>query len=646
MVKLVYGKRIAALLCCLLMISLLPTGFLNAPQKTYAAESDFLHPGMLFTKEDLEQIMNNVATRDPQALVDWNLLQTSPLAQLFYAQKFPSVVYRNAPSNAGISDLNNGSTAAFLHAIQWVVTGDQSYANKAIEILNGWANNLTSIQGHDAQLAASLNGYKLLNAAEIIRYTDAGWSEDAIAKFSKMIGDVFYPLTSTYGQVNGGWANGNWDAADIVFNLCYGIWSGNETIYNEAVDYYKNGAGNGSIMHYIQTDDGQLQESGRDQGHAQLGIGLLAMAAEIGWTQRDAKPVGADMYSYPDDTFRLLKGIEYTAKYNLGYDVPYTPIPGVGYTLEDMGKGYSWMSGLKVSPVGRGRFSPIYQQIYNFYTHDIRLKDYELSYTGQVISREPIDLFSYDWLPFGSLLFGNDTEPKLEEWGKLTTVVIQNVNQELKDSNNSYLKVSDGQTAAIVSENTTEPPALFVKEYTGTGNQFAFKSLQTGYYLSVKTDGSLLADSPSVGTTETFAYIDNGSRGNILSIANNKFVGMDAVTKTLKANLNSVTNDYGRWNLLYPFDPPVTKATIAPVLNNGNRIVSKEPATLTLEVKSSTSGQTNTRYSLDQGKTWKVYEGPIKFDKKGTYKVWYGTVDKSVGVERAKSIIFHVIENG
>ena len=121
-------------------------------------------------------------------------------------------------------------------------------------------------------------------------------------------------------------------------NLSLGIWTDDRAIYDQAVNYYKNGEGNGTVMHYIQNDEGQVQESGRDQGHTQGGIAALAEAAQIGWNQRAAAPNGGDMYSYPDNSNRLLKGIEYTAKYNLGYDVPYTPIPGVGYTLEDMGK--------------------------------------------------------------------------------------------------------------------------------------------------------------------------------------------------------------------------------------------------------------------------------------------------------------------
>lgn len=62
------------------------------------------------------------------------------------------------------------------------------------------------------------------------------------------------------------------------------------------------------IQHYIW-ENGQCEESSRDQGHSSLGLGAVADIAEIAWNQGD------DVYSYMDN--RLLMGLEYTAKYNL-----------------------------------------------------------------------------------------------------------------------------------------------------------------------------------------------------------------------------------------------------------------------------------------------------------------------------------------
>ncbi len=50
------------------------------------------------------------------------------------------------------------------------------------------------------------------------------------------------------------------------------LWD-NEEMYNKAVDFYLHANDNGTIAHYISGDTGQIQESGRDQGHSMLGIG-------------------------------------------------------------------------------------------------------------------------------------------------------------------------------------------------------------------------------------------------------------------------------------------------------------------------------------------------------------------------------------
>ena len=72
----------------------------------------------------------------------------------------------------------------------------------------------------------------------------------------------------------------------------------------------------GAIGNYFN-DFGQCQESGRDQGHTQMGLEYLANTCETAWSQ------GVDLNGALDN--RLLLGFEYTAKYNLGHDGPYEP---------------------------------------------------------------------------------------------------------------------------------------------------------------------------------------------------------------------------------------------------------------------------------------------------------------------------------
>jgi hypothetical protein len=340
-------QTVAATSAVVAGVEMVYTQLQSAQLRDAHAATTFLHPGMLYIQTDLERMKQNVAAQSSPWLEGWNLLQANPFASTSYLPTFYSTVYRNDATygDTGNADLQNSASAALMDAIQWYVSGNSAYASKAISILNGWSNTLTSIQGHDAQLAASLYGYKLLNAAEILRYSNAGWSSTDIANFTSMMENIFYPLCKGYGYVNGSWANGGWDAANILFLMCLGVWNNDTSVFDNAVAYYKGGTGNGSLPHYIQTSAGQNQESGRDQAHSQLGVAILTMCAKIGYNQRSVDTNGADMYSYPNNSYLLLAGLEYVAQYNLGNSVSYTPVADVN------GNSYS-----TISSVDRGMF--------------------------------------------------------------------------------------------------------------------------------------------------------------------------------------------------------------------------------------------------------------------------------------------------
>lgn len=96
-------------------------------------------------------------------------------------------------------------------------------------------------------------------------------------------------------------------------------------------------------------ESGQCQESGRDQNHTMLGIGHLAEACEIAYNQGNET-----LWSASEN--RLMKGYEYTAKYNLGYDVPFEPFTDV--------TGVRWNN---ISDDDRGKFRPVFEIAYNHY---------------------------------------------------------------------------------------------------------------------------------------------------------------------------------------------------------------------------------------------------------------------------------------
>ncbi len=211
--------------------------------------------------------------------------------------------------NIGGDDLSKCANMAYNDAIVWYISNDARYAGKAIAILNAWSPILWDLDYNDAKLLAAWTGHLLCNAAEILRYGASGWKPADIAAFSNMLMTVYYPLLRPYYPQ----ANGNWDGAIIHSLMAIAIFTNNRPLFADAIHHFKHGTVNGGIFKYIYPN-GQCQESPRDQGHVQLGIGEFAGAAEVAFTQ------GVDLFSMADN--RIALGFEYTAGFLLG-EKPY-----------------------------------------------------------------------------------------------------------------------------------------------------------------------------------------------------------------------------------------------------------------------------------------------------------------------------------
>jgi hypothetical protein len=272
--------------------------------------------------------------------------------------------------------------AAYQNALMWCITGDQAHARKAVEILNTWSATLRKMDGSDNPLSAGLNGFKFVNAAELMRHTYPAWHADDVARCERMLKEVILPPIKDFAT----FANGNWDAACVQTLMGIAVFCDDRKLFDRGVDYFRNGVGNGRLAHYIINEAGQCQESGRDQQHTQLGLGLLADACEIAFHQ------GVDLYAEADS--RLLKGFEYTARYNLGQEVPFVR------HVDTTGKyGHE-----RISAAGRGNLRPIYEMVWNHY--QVR-RGIQAPFTKQAADhiRPEGTLRNGDHPGFGTLLF-------------------------------------------------------------------------------------------------------------------------------------------------------------------------------------------------------------------------------------------------
>lgn len=86
----------------------------------------------------------------------------------------------------------------------WIVTGKETHAAKAMEIIRTYASTLKKIEGPDDPLCAGLQGFMLANAAEIMRYTYTadkytnGWSAKDTPKVENMFRNVFQPILTPF----------------------------------------------------------------------------------------------------------------------------------------------------------------------------------------------------------------------------------------------------------------------------------------------------------------------------------------------------------------------------------------------------------------------------------------------------------------
>ncbi|WP_406006099.1 alginate lyase family protein [Streptomyces sp. NBC_00637] len=324
----------------------------------------FTHPGLLHSAADLARMKSAVDGRQSPVYDGYLALAAHSRSQTAYTIQNTGQItsWGRGPANFMIQAVAD-SAAAYQNALLWAVTGERAHADKARDIINAWTASLSMITGADGPLGAGLQVFKFANAAELLRHTAYdGWAGSDISRCEESFLNVWYPAVSGYML----YANGNWDLTAIQSILAIGVFCEQRTLFEDALRFAAAGAGNGSVTHRIVTASGQGQESGRDQGHEQLAVGLMGDAAQVAWNQ------GVDLWSH--DGNRILAGAEYAARYNLGGDVPFIP------DLDRTGKYIK----KTVSATGRGTLPPIYEM---YYAHYAGVRGLEAPYARAALFR-------------------------------------------------------------------------------------------------------------------------------------------------------------------------------------------------------------------------------------------------------------------
>lgn len=351
----------------------------------------FVHPGSLHTLADLNRMQTNVLAGNHPWIDDWNVLITDSEAKSNYSD--------HATANMGSSRQNADldAHAAYLNFIRWYISGNTNYANEAVKICNDWSRDVNQVpSGTDVPGLIGIPIAHFAEVGELLRIYP-GWSAASFQSFTNMMVQYLYPSCNSFLTTHNGacissyWAN--WDACNIEALIPMGVLCDNTNIYNQGVNYFESGAGMGNISNavlYLYDGGvlGQWQESGRDQEHAQLGVGELGAACQTAWNQ------GLDLFSY--DNNRLLAGAEYVAHCNLSY-----PISSIPYTYYDncANSGNCYLS---INGIGRLDDRPVWELLYNHYVVLQGLVATNVQAMAQVMRPEhgSTDHFGYGTLTF------------------------------------------------------------------------------------------------------------------------------------------------------------------------------------------------------------------------------------------------------
>jgi hypothetical protein len=381
---------------------------------TLAPSTAMKHTGGLHISADFDRIKAKLAVNAEPWLSGWNKLIANSHAQLSYNPNPVEKLIRGGssaeePEPDNYSRAMNDVAAAYQLALRWKITDDDAYATKAVQILNAWASVCKRISGNsNTALAAGIYGYQFAIAGELLR-NYPGWSPEDFSKYKQWMLDVFYSLNNAFLNTHWGTCNthywANWDLANLASVMAIGILTDNRQIYNQAVNYLQRGHGNGNLLkaiYYVHPEGlGQIQESGRDQGHATLCIALVGTICELAWNQGD------DFYGFDDN--RFLKACEYAAKYN----VARLSVPFKEYVRR-------WSHDCReeihtaISDFGRGTVRPMWDLPYNHY---VKRKGMAAAYTqmaaGSVRSEGGGGDYGpnsggFDQLGFGTLLYTLD----------------------------------------------------------------------------------------------------------------------------------------------------------------------------------------------------------------------------------------------
>jgi|GEM_PF-898205 len=275
-----------------------------------ARAQTFVHPGLPFTRADLDQLKANINT-EPW-LSAYNNFKNDGHSKLTYTPGPPQATVSRAP------DLNNvqwKNDMIAIHNLAWMwwFTGDSTYARKATNMLDGWAVTNTSWGGNESMLDIGDYAQCWGVGAEILRSTFPGWSAANTQHVKKYFADVLFPTSWVPGPVR----DQNKGALQLKIAFAAAVFCDDATRFNQAVEVYRMDAGGGMRN---SLPNGEVGDSGRDD-HWRVQAAALAWSAEVAYKQ------GVDMFAELDKRVLAIGELYHQYAFD-GASMTYIPFGG------------------------------------------------------------------------------------------------------------------------------------------------------------------------------------------------------------------------------------------------------------------------------------------------------------------------------
>ena len=462
----------------------------------------FKHPGGMHTQADFDRVKQQIANGNEKVTAAYNILKNAEYSQATVATYPVETIVRGGGSGENYINAARGATMAYQNALRWKIEGTTDNANAAVRILMAWANVTKVVTGDsNYALAAGLYGYQFAQAAELMRDYE-GWSTDDFQKFKNWMLKVWYtPAIQFLRGRNGTWENAgknwqapghywsNWGLCNALCVASIGILCDDVFIYNQGMSFFKydqvgtyvNPRSTTSIVNDGLTEFlgnlvvndigssletgaygklGQMNESGRDTGHAAMAAGLMVDIAKVGYNQGD------DLFAYMDH--RLASGIEYLAAQTESVE----ELPWTEYVYQT--NALAWWSGrcwTMTGPALGAQTRPYWGTVIGIYegVKGVRMPFSEVAYTTMGIDGGGLGGTSggYDHLGYSVLMNTYDTQlapaatvptelsPQITTSTTIADDIIPSLSMEQTIGNVSGTTIKHSELGGLVNHFTT-----------------------------------------------------------------------------------------------------------------------------------------------------------------------------------------------